>query len=97
MQGKSGQNTGTDFLALGLRVVLSLRKNDANSEFFALTEFRGESSVSSFQPTICVPKRSHFFLAELTEFGAELSEFPLPKEYKQYSARSQIVTTLSFL
>ena len=27
--------------------------------FFALTEFRGENSVSSSQPTICVPKRAH--------------------------------------
>ena len=27
--------------------------------FFALTEFRGENSVSSSQPSICVPKRTH--------------------------------------
>ena len=27
--------------------------------FFGLTEFREASSVSSFQPTICVPKRTH--------------------------------------
>ena len=27
--------------------------------FFALTEFWGESSVSSSQPIICVPKRTH--------------------------------------
>ena len=27
--------------------------------FFALTEFRGENSVSSSQPIICVPKRTH--------------------------------------
>ena len=36
----------------------------------ALTQLLGESSVSSFQPIICVLKRTHrvFFLAELTEF-----------------------------
>ena len=33
--------------------------NTELSEFFALTEFRGESSVSSSQPIICVPKRTH--------------------------------------
>ena len=27
--------------------------------FFGLAEFRGESSVSSSQPIICVPKRTH--------------------------------------
>ena len=27
--------------------------------FLVLTEFRGESSVSSFQPIICVPKQTH--------------------------------------
>ena len=52
--------------------------NSEVREFLALTEFRGESSVSSFQP-ICVPKRTHrAFFRELTEFGAELSEFSLP-------------------
>ena len=29
------------------------------SEFFALTEFRGENSVSSSRPNICVTKRTH--------------------------------------
>ena len=33
--------------------------NTELSEFFGLTEFRGASSVSSFQPFICVPKRTH--------------------------------------
>ena len=42
--------------------------------FLALTEFRGESSVSSSQPMICAPKRTHRVFAELTEFAAELSE-----------------------
>ena len=31
----------------------------SHSEFFALTEFPGESSVSSSQRLICVPKRTH--------------------------------------
>ena len=34
--------------------------------FFALSEFRGESSVSSSRPTICVTKRTHRVFAELT-------------------------------
>ena len=29
------------------------------SDFFALTKFRGGSSVSSSRPIICVPKRTH--------------------------------------
>ena len=33
--------------------------NTELSEFFALTEFRAENSVSSSQPIICVPKRTH--------------------------------------
>ena len=33
--------------------------NTELSEFFFLTEFRGENSVSSSQPMICVPKRTH--------------------------------------
>ena len=50
--------------------------------FLALTEFRGESSVSSSRPFICVPKRTHrVFSAELTEFATGLSEFSLPKQY----------------
>ena len=50
--------------------------NTELSEFFlALTEFRGENSVSSSQPIICVPKRTHrVFLAELTDFAEKLSE-----------------------
>ena len=35
----------------------------------------GESSVSSSQPIICEPKRTH--AAELTELAAELSQFSL--------------------
>ena len=39
--------------------------------FLALTEFRGENSVSASQgPIICVPKKAHrLFFAELTEFA----------------------------
>ena len=33
--------------------------NTELSEFLGLTEFRGASSVSSSQPIICVPKRTH--------------------------------------
>ena len=49
----------------------------------ALTEFQGESSVSSSQPIICVcvcQSELTEFSVELTEFGAELSEFSLPKQ-----------------
>ena len=42
--------------------------------FFALTEFRGENSVSSSQPIICVPSELTEFFAELTEFAPKLSE-----------------------
>ena len=55
---------------------------------FALTEFRGESSVSSSQPIICVTKRTHFFFTELTEFAqnsVRLSEFSPPKQYSRNS------------
>ena len=54
-------------------------------KFFALTELRGENSLSSSQPTISVPKRPHRVFAELTEFTAEPSEFPLPKQYSRKS------------
>ena len=33
--------------------------NTELSEFFGLTEFRGANSVSSFQPIVGVPKRTH--------------------------------------
>ena len=50
--------------------------------FVVLSEFRGENSVSSSQPSISVPKAEH------TEFAAEPSEFSLPEQCsrKQYSA-----------
>ena len=54
----------------------------------ALTELHGESSVSSSQPTVCVPKWTHRVFAELTEFGAELCEFSLPKQCSRYSKYS---------
>ena len=51
-------------------------------EFLALTEFQGESSVSSSQPIICVSKRTHrVFPGTHPEFAAELSEFSLPKQH----------------
>ena len=60
--------------------------------FFALTEFRGENSVSSSQPIICVPKRTHRVFSELAEFAQKLSEaqwvlFSETVLSKQYSAR----------
>ena len=48
--------------------------NTEPSEFLALTEFRGESSVSPSQPFIRVPKRTHRVFAELTVFAVKLSE-----------------------
>ena len=54
--------------------------------WFGLTEFRRESSARSSQPIICVPKRTHrVFVAELTEFAAELSEFSPLKQYSRNS------------
>ena len=53
------------------------------SEFFGLTEFRGENSLSSFRPIfICALKRTHrFVFAELTD--TELTEFALSKQYSR--------------
>ena len=72
-----------------LRSLLNQGSTVSNTEFselFGLTEFRGENSVSSSQPIICVPKRTHqVFFAELTEFGAGLSGFHLPKQYSRNS------------
>ena len=42
--------------------------------------------MSSFQPIICVPMRTHrVFFAELTEFAPRLSEFSSPKQYSRNS------------
>ena len=51
--------------------------------FLALTELRGQNLGSSSQPIICVQKKSELteIVAKLTEFAAEVSEFPLPKLY----------------
>ena len=59
--------------------------------FSGLTEFRGASSVSSSQPIICVPKRTHRVFSQnspsLPQNLVRLSEFSSPKQYsKQYSA-----------
>ena len=67
-------------------VLESTVSNTKISELFALTECWGESSLSSFQPLICVLKRTHrVFFAELNEFGEELSEFFLPKQCSRSS------------
>ena len=61
--------------------------NTELSEFFGLSEFRGEDSVSSSQPIICVPKRTHrVFLQNspsLPQNSVRLSEFPSPKQYSR--------------
>ena len=42
--------------------------------------------MTSRQPIICVPTRTHrVFFAELTKSAAELSEFSLPKQYSRSS------------
>ena len=53
--------------------------------FSGLTEFRGASSVSSSQPIICVPKRTHRVFSQnspsLPQNSVRLSEFSSPKQY----------------
>ena len=55
----------------------------------ALTEFRGENSVSSSQPLICVPKRTHRVFSQnspsLPQNSVRLSEFSSPKQYSRNS------------
>ena len=53
--------------------------------FFALTEFGGESSVSSSQSITCVQTELTDFFAKLTEFAQKLSEFSLSKQYSRNS------------
>ena len=58
------------------------KKKPNSVSFSGLTEFWGANSVSSSQPIICVPKRTHrVFRAEL--IAVELSEFSLPKQYSR--------------
>ena len=49
--------------------------NTELSEFFALSEFWGASSVSSSRPIICVPKRTHrvFFFRRTQCFQSALN------------------------
>ena len=70
-------------------VLASIVSNIERSEFLVLTELRGESSVSSSQHAICVPKRTHRVFAKLTKFAAELTEFSLPKQYSRIPPVSQ--------
>ena len=56
--------------------------------FSALTEFRGESLVSSSQPTICVRKRTHRVFCRthrvcLPQNSERLSEFSSPKQHSR--------------
>ena len=58
--------------------------------FFGLTEFRGANSVSSSQPIICVPKRTHRVFRRTHRVcrktnSVRLSEF---SSFKQYSRNS---------
>ena len=57
--------------------------------FFGLTEFRGASSVSSSQSSICVQKRTHrVFLQNspsLPQNSVRLSESSSPKQYSRNS------------
>ena len=55
--------------------------NTELSEFLALAKLRGQNSVSSSQPMICVPMRTHRVFEEPTELAAEFNEFSLPKQY----------------
>ena len=60
--------------------------NTELSEFFGLTEFRGANSVSSFQPIICVPRRTHRVFRRTHRVCApKLSEFSSPKQYSRNS------------
>ena len=58
--------------------------------FLGLTEFRGANSVSSLQPIICVPKRTHR-ISRRTHRVCHRTQWVLSSEtvlLKQYSARS---------
>ena len=56
--------------------------------FLVLTELQREDSVSSSQPSICVPNRTHrFFFAELTEFATDQ---PAPKYHTKGCSRSSV-------
>ena len=60
-----------------------------SDSFFGLTDLRGESSVSSFQPIICVPKRTNRVLRR-THRVCRRTQWVLPSETvlsKQYSTR----------
>ena len=63
--------------------------------FFGLTEFRGASSVSSFQPIICVPKRTHRVFRR-THRVCPKTQWVLSSETvlsKQYSTRFLVLET----
>ena len=57
--------------------------------FLGLTEFRGASSLSSFQPILCGPKRTHRVFSQnspsLPQNSVRLSEFSSPKQYSRNS------------
>ena len=57
--------------------------------FLGLTEFRGANSVSSAQPIICVPKRTHRVFSQnspsLPQNSVRLGEFTPPEQYSRNS------------
>ena len=61
--------------------------NTELSELFALTEIRGESSVSSSQPTICATKRTHRVCRRTHRVRPQnsLSKVSSPKQYSRNS------------
>ena len=68
-----------------LAILISPRKSRKRADygfgeygFLPLAEFRGQNSLNSSQPIICVSKRTH-------RVSAELIEFSLPKQYSRNS------------
>ena len=60
LSGPSGPNCSGECTETGRIRFRGVRFQTPSSvSFSGLTEFRGANSVSSFQPIICVPKRTH--------------------------------------
>ena len=71
------------------RVQFQTPSSVSSVSFFSLTEFRGANSVSSSQPIICVPKRTHRVCRRThrvcPQNSVRLSEFSCPKQYSRNS------------
>ena len=93
VQIHSGNNSIMIFLYISETSRIRFRRarfQTPNSmSFLALTEFQGESPVSSSQPFLCVPKRTHrVFLQNspsLPQNSVRLREFSSPKQYSRNS------------